>query len=60
MAENKSLLVAARVKDINKAAGFNTGADYLESFDEVVLALNLRAQERANANGRKTLKAQDA
>lgn len=60
MEEKKTLVIAARIKEMNKAAGFNTGQDYLDELSETVESLILRGQERAKQNGRKTLKAQDA
>ena len=60
MPDKKTLLIAARVKDMNKAAGLNTSDKYLNELSEIVESLILRGQERAKENGRKTLLAQDA
>lgn len=60
MSDTTIFVIASRVKELNKEAGFNTSAEYLESLSEAVKSLVLRGQERARQNGRKTLKAQDA
>ncbi len=60
MPDKKTLLIAARVKDMNKAAGFNTSEKYLDELSVTVESLILRSQKRAKGNGRKTLLAQDA
>jgi histone H3/H4 len=57
---NTIFVIASRVKELNKDAGFNTSAEYLESLSETVESLILRGQKRAKQNGRKTLMAQDA
>lgn len=57
--EKKTLVIASRVKDINKAAGFSTSQEYLDALSAEVERLVLKGQKCATANGRKTLKAQD-
>ena len=41
------------------ADGVNVGSDFYEELDEEVKALIDRAMERAEANGRKTVKSRD-
>ena len=53
------LVIASRIKDLNKEAGYATGADFLEALSAEVGRLVSRAQQRAAANSRKTLKQQD-
>lgn len=55
----KILVVASRVKEINKAAGYATSAEYLEALSAEVDRLINKGQKCAAASGRKTLKAQD-
>lgn len=57
--EEKALVVESRVKDLNKAAGFSTSADYLKALSDEVRRLVLKGQKCAELNGRKTLKPQD-
>lgn len=57
--ESAMLVIASRVKEINKAAGFSTSADYLDALSEEVRRLVLKGQKCAEMNGRKTLKPQD-
>jgi len=59
MDETKMLLIASRVKEINKAAGFSTSQDYLDALSAEVERLLLKGQKCATASGRKTLKPQD-
>lgn len=63
MAENtdqeKVLVIASRVKEFNKSAGFSTSADYLDALSEEVRRLLVKGQGCAVASGRKTLKPQD-
>ena len=57
--ELKALIIESRVKDINKAAGFATSADYLKALSDEVRRLVEKGQRCAEMNGRKTLKPQD-
>ncbi len=57
--EKKVLVVTSRVKEMNKEAGYATGADYIDALSDEVERLVKKGQMRASANGRKTLKAQD-
>lgn len=59
MDEEKSLVIESRVKDLNKAAGFATSANYLKALSDEVRRLVLKGQKCAEANGRKTLMPQD-
>ena len=54
-----ALVVEARVKNVNKEAGYNTGSDFLEALSIEVMRLVMKAQRCAQLSGRKTLKAQD-
>lgn len=53
------MLVASKVKAMIKDAGFNTAGDALEGLNELVAQYVDRATRRANANGRKTVRAHD-
>jgi histone H3/H4 len=57
--EKKTLVIASRVKDINKAAGFSTSQEYIDALSAEVERLVLKGQACAEKSGRKTLKAQD-
>lgn len=57
--EKKVLVVTSRIKEMNKAADYATGGDFIDALSEEVERLVLKAQRCATANGRKTLKAQD-
>ena len=53
------LLVASKVKGMIKDAGFNTAGDALDGLNNVVAWYVEQATKRANANGRKTVRAHD-
>lgn len=53
------MLVASKVKAMIKGAGFNTAGDALDGLNELVAQYVDRATRRANANGRKTVRAHD-
>ena len=53
------MLVASKVKARIKDAGFNTAGDALDGLNELVAQYVDRATRRANANGRKTVRAHD-
>ncbi len=53
------LLVASKVKGMIKDAGFNTAGDALDGLNSVVAWYVEQATKRANANGRKTVRAHD-
>ena len=53
------LLVASKVKSMIKGAGFNTAGDALDGLNAVVAWYVEQATKRANANGRKTVRAHD-
>lgn len=57
--EEKCLVIASRIKEINKAAGFSTSQGYIDALSAEVMRLVLKGQKCATANGRKTLKTQD-
>lgn len=57
--EEKVLVVESRVKEMNKAAGFSTSADYIQALSAEVRRLVQKGQKCAEMNGRKTLKPQD-
>ena len=53
------MLVASKVKSMIKDAGFNTAGDALDGLNELVAQYVARATRRAEANGRKTVRAHD-
>ena len=53
------LLVASKVKTIIRDRGFNTAGDALDGLNELVFQYVERAARRAEANGRKTVRAHD-
>ena len=53
------LLVASKVKEQIKAAGCNTGGDAVDGLNGWVHWLIEQATKRAQANGRKTVRAHD-
>lgn len=53
------MLVASKVKAMIKDAGFNTAGDALDGLNELVAQYVSRATRRAEANGRKTVRAHD-
>lgn len=53
------LLVASKVKGMIKDAGFNTAGDALDGLNNLVAWYVEQATKRANANGRKTVRAHD-
>ena len=58
-APKEMLLVASKVKAMIKDAGFNTAGDALEGLNGIVGWYVQQATQRANANGRKTVRAHD-
>jgi hypothetical protein len=59
MAPTEMLLVSSKVKAMIKDAGFNTAGDALTGLNAYVGWLIVQAGQRANANGRKTVRAHD-
>lgn len=57
--EVEILLVGSKVKQQIKEAGFNTGGDAIQGLNEWVRWLIGQATQRAQANGRKTVRAHD-
>jgi histone H3/H4 len=55
----ESLVVGSKVKDTVKAAGCNTAGDFADALSAEVACLIKKAAERAQANGRKTVRAAD-
>jgi hypothetical protein len=53
------LLVGSKVKQQIKEAGFNTGGDAIQGLNQWVHWLIVQATQRAQANGRKTVRAHD-
>jgi hypothetical protein len=53
------LVVASKVKEAVKAAGMNTAGDFAEGLSGMVAEAIKKAAARANANGRKTVRAVD-
>ena len=53
------LLVASKVKGMIKGAGFYTAGDALDGLNNVVAWYVEQATKRAEANGRKTVRAHD-
>lgn len=53
------LLVNSKVREAIKAAGCNTAGDALDGLNEVVHHYIQQATARADANGRKTVRAHD-
>lgn len=53
------LLVASKVRQLIKDAGFNTGGDALDGLNAYLYWLVHQAGKRAEANGRKTVRAHD-
>ncbi|MBN2067586.1 MAG: hypothetical protein JW744_03915 [Candidatus Diapherotrites archaeon] len=53
------LVVGSKVKDAVKAAGCNTGGDFVPGLSAEVDALVKKAVKRCTANGRKTVRAAD-
>ncbi|MBN1940871.1 MAG: DUF1931 domain-containing protein [Candidatus Diapherotrites archaeon] len=53
------LVVGSKVKEAVKAAGCNTGGDFVDALSKDVEAKIARAVERCKANGRKTVRAED-
>ena len=54
-----ALIVKSAIREMLKGKA-NVGEDFFKKLDTDVSSLVRRAAERANANGRKTLKARDA
>ena len=59
MAEKEMLLVSSKTKDAIKASGLNVAGDALDALNDKVHALVKEAQERCEANGRKTVRGSD-
>lgn len=57
--EKQNVVIASVVKKMNTAEGFKTSADLLEELADVVIFAVAKAQNRAKANGRKTVTAKD-
>jgi histone H3/H4 len=57
--EVEILLVGSKVKQQIKDAGFNTGGDAIQGLNSWVTWLIKQATQRAQANGRKTVRAHD-
>ena len=53
------LLVASKVRQLIKDAGFNTAGDALDGLNSYLYWLVHQAGQRAEANGRKTVRAHD-
>jgi len=53
------LVVGSKVKEAVKAAGCNTGGDFVEALSASVASQVTKAVERCKANGRKTVRAED-
>ncbi len=53
------LLVGSKVRQEIKDAGYHTGGDAIEGLNEYVHWLIEQATQRADANGRKTVRAHD-
>lgn len=58
-ANTEMLIVGSKVKAILKDAGCNTGGDALEGLNHWIHWLIDQAANRADANGRKTVRAHD-
>ena len=58
-AQGEMLLVASKTKDALKESGCNVSADALEGLNNWVHWLIDQAANRAEANGRKTVRAHD-
>lgn len=58
-APTEVLLVGSKVRQEIKDAGFNTGGDAIEGLNEWVHMLIRQATQRAEKNGRKTVRAHD-
>ena len=54
-----SLVVGSKVKDAVKAEGCNTAGDLVDALSNEVAAMIKKAAVRAQANGRKTVRATD-
>jgi len=54
-----ALVVASSAKDVIKKEDMNCGGDFVEALDKVIEAKIKKACERAKANGRKTVRADD-
>ena len=57
--EVEVLVVGSKVKQQIKDAGFNTGGDAIQGLNDWVRWLIDQATQRAQANGRKTVRAHD-
>ena len=53
------LIVASKVRQLIKDAGFNTAGDALDGLNSYLYWLVHQAGKRAEANGRKTVRAHD-
>ncbi len=54
-----SLVVGSKVKEAVKAAGCNTSGDFVDALSAEVSSMVAKAAKRAQANGRKTVRAAD-
>ncbi len=59
MKPTEMLLVSSKVRQMIKDAGCNTAGDALDGLNGYVGWLVMQAAKRANANGRKTVRAHD-
>ncbi len=57
--DKEMLVVGSKAKSVIKEAGCNVGGDALEGLNSVVHWYIEQAAKRAQANGRKTVKAHD-
>jgi len=57
--EIEMVLVSSKVKQAIKDAGFNTAADAMAGLNDWAHWLIMQATKRAEANGRKTVRAHD-
>jgi len=55
----ESLVVGSKVKDAVRSAGCNCGGDFVDALSSRVQEEVRRAADRAKANGRKTVRAND-
>ncbi len=57
--QKEMLLVGSKTKEALKGTGLNVSGDALDKLNERVHALVKEAQERCEANGRKTVRSSD-
>lgn len=58
-AELPMMIVASKVKEVNKEAELQTSGDFIDALNEKVANLIDAAQARATDNGRKTVRPSD-